>query len=150
MTSTDFTPGLEGIVAVQTRLSRIDGQAGELIIGGFPVEELSREAQDRLKGEAGKPVTLTVARQGETFELELRRGPVQRRSVKWGRLLDAEKGIGYVQISDFQNRTQEEFDEQLERLESLCEDGRQRIGDYQCRGCCNRGRAPQPLRSQSL
>ena len=33
--------GLEGVVAAETRLSSVDGQAGELIIAGFPVEELA-------------------------------------------------------------------------------------------------------------
>ena len=42
--STDYVPGLEGVVAAQTRLSSVDGQAGELIIAGFPVEELARRA----------------------------------------------------------------------------------------------------------
>jgi len=37
-------PGLEGIVAAQTRLSSVDGQAGELIIGGYAVEELAANA----------------------------------------------------------------------------------------------------------
>ncbi len=39
-----FVPGLEGIVAAQTRLSHVDGQAGELIIAGFPVEEIAPRA----------------------------------------------------------------------------------------------------------
>jgi citrate synthase len=39
-----FKPGLEGVVAAETRLSSVDGQAGELIIGGFPVEELAANA----------------------------------------------------------------------------------------------------------
>ncbi len=39
-----FVPGLEGVVAAQTRLSHVDGQAGELIIAGFPVEELASKA----------------------------------------------------------------------------------------------------------
>jgi citrate synthase len=42
--SPGFVPGLEGIVAAQTRLSSVDGQAGELIIAGFPVEELAGNA----------------------------------------------------------------------------------------------------------
>ena len=33
--------GLEGVVAAETRLSMVDGERGELIIGGFRVEELS-------------------------------------------------------------------------------------------------------------
>jgi citrate synthase len=44
VTTPDFVPGLEGIVAAQTRLSHVDGQAGQLIIAGFPVEELASRA----------------------------------------------------------------------------------------------------------
>ena len=39
-----YVPGLEGIVAAQTRLSQVDGEAGELIIAGFPVEALAAQA----------------------------------------------------------------------------------------------------------
>lgn len=42
--TTTYIPGLEGVVAAETRLSSVDGQAGELIIGGFPVEELAGRA----------------------------------------------------------------------------------------------------------
>ena len=40
----DFKPGLEGVLAAETRLSHVDGQKGELIIGGFPLEELAGDA----------------------------------------------------------------------------------------------------------
>ena len=40
----DFKPGLEGVVAAETRLSSVDGQKGELIIGGFLIEELASKA----------------------------------------------------------------------------------------------------------
>jgi citrate synthase len=36
--------GLEGVVVTETRLSSVDGQAGQLIIGGFAVEELAARA----------------------------------------------------------------------------------------------------------
>lgn len=36
--------GLEGIVAAETRLSMVDGERGELVIGGFRVEELAASA----------------------------------------------------------------------------------------------------------
>jgi citrate synthase len=36
--------GLEGVVAAETRLSMVDGEAGELIIGGYPVAELAMNA----------------------------------------------------------------------------------------------------------
>jgi len=41
---TPIKSGLEGIVAAETRLSSVDGLAGELIIAGFPVEELASRA----------------------------------------------------------------------------------------------------------
>jgi citrate synthase len=41
---TTFVPGLEGVVATETRLSSVDGEAGALIIAGFPVEELASRA----------------------------------------------------------------------------------------------------------
>ncbi len=44
MIDTAIRPGLEGVVAAQTRLSSVDGQAGDLIIGGFAVEELAANA----------------------------------------------------------------------------------------------------------
>src|SRR5215213_7842770 len=41
---TIFISGLEGVVAAETRLSSVDGEVGELIIAGFPVEELAGRA----------------------------------------------------------------------------------------------------------
>jgi citrate synthase len=42
--TTEFRSGLEGIVAAQTRLSHVDGQKGELIIAGYPIEDLAPNA----------------------------------------------------------------------------------------------------------
>jgi len=39
-----FKPGLEGVVAAETRLSSVDGLAGELVIAGFPLEEIAPQA----------------------------------------------------------------------------------------------------------
>ena len=36
--------GLEGVVAAETRMSHVDGQAGELIIGGYALDELAGRA----------------------------------------------------------------------------------------------------------
>src|SRR5215211_1475034 len=41
---TGFVAGLEDVVAVETRLSSVEGEAGELTIAGFLVEELARRA----------------------------------------------------------------------------------------------------------
>lgn len=44
MDETLFREGLEGIVAARTSLSHVDGQMGELIIAGFPLQELAPNA----------------------------------------------------------------------------------------------------------
>lgn len=45
MTSdTLISSGLDGVVAARTRLSQVDGDAGELIIAGFPVGDLAAHA----------------------------------------------------------------------------------------------------------
>ena len=44
MTTIGLKAGLEGVVAAETRLSSVDGLAGELIIAGFPLEELAGKA----------------------------------------------------------------------------------------------------------
>jgi citrate synthase len=41
---TGFVAGLEDVVAAETLLSGVDGEAGELTIAGFPVEELAGRA----------------------------------------------------------------------------------------------------------
>jgi citrate synthase len=42
--NTDVKQGLEGVVAAATRLSSVDGAAGELILAGYPVEEIAPRA----------------------------------------------------------------------------------------------------------
>src|SRR5829696_244451 len=41
---TGFVAGLEDVVAAETRLSSVDGEAGGLVLAGFPVEELAGRA----------------------------------------------------------------------------------------------------------
>jgi citrate synthase len=41
---TVLASGLDGVVAAETRLSAVDGEAGELTIAGFPVEQLAGRA----------------------------------------------------------------------------------------------------------
>jgi citrate synthase len=41
---TEIARGLAGVVITETRLSRVDGEAGELIIAGFSLEELAPNA----------------------------------------------------------------------------------------------------------
>ena len=41
---TVLASGLDGVVAAETRLSAVGGEAGELTIAGFPVEQLAGRA----------------------------------------------------------------------------------------------------------
>ena len=44
MTTTPVPKGLEGVVAAATRISHVDGLAGELIIGGYRLDEIAGRA----------------------------------------------------------------------------------------------------------
>ena len=66
-----YVPGLQGVVAARTRLSKVDGRKGELVIAGYALEEIAGRARfeelvfllwnDRLPN----------ARELETFRAEL-------------------------------------------------------------------------------
>ena len=63
--------GLEGIVAASTRLSQVDGERGELIIGGFHVAELAERASFEETTWLLWHGDLPTARQLDTFRSEL-------------------------------------------------------------------------------
>jgi citrate synthase len=44
MDEDEIHQGLEGIAVAETRLSRIDGDTGDLVVGGYPIEELATNA----------------------------------------------------------------------------------------------------------
>ena len=44
MTSPTFDPELAAVAAARTTLSDIDGEAGELVVGGYPIEQLAANA----------------------------------------------------------------------------------------------------------
>ena len=41
---TEIARGLAGVAIAETRLSRVDGEAGQLVIGGFALEDLAPKA----------------------------------------------------------------------------------------------------------
>jgi citrate synthase len=63
--------GLEGVVAATTRLSHVDGERGELIIGGFPLAELAGRATFEETTWLLWHGDLPSPRQLETFRSEL-------------------------------------------------------------------------------
>lgn len=102
------------------RFVAVDGSP----IADFPVAQRGDEANKRLRGEAGTKVRVLMQR-GESppFEVELVRGPIQKSSLRWVHLLDAEKGLGYVRISDFQQETAAELQAAIAELQGECPNG---------------------------
>ena len=74
---------------------------GESVNGSTLEEEVNR-----VRGEAGTDVTLTVRRDEETLELTITRAEIQMQEVE-GRMLDG--GIGYVALHSFSDASAEQF-----------------------------------------
>lgn len=93
-------------------------KTGDLIIkmDGNTVSGLTlREATQRMRGEPGTSITLTILRESEPdpIEVNLIRAVVRLSSVKRKRLSDQ---IGYLRISQFQIATAETFRKELKQL----------------------------------
>lgn len=71
------------------------------------------EAAKIVRGPAGTAVTLTIIRDGETFDVEIIRDVIKLRSVR-GELL--EQNIAYIRLSRFADKTAEELETELETL----------------------------------
>ena len=96
-------------------------QSGDLIVGidgdALTGNDL-RSATEKMRGEPGTPITLTIIREGksEPFEVELIRAIIRVSSVKRERLSDR---IGYLRITQFQSQTSESFRKQLKMLREI-------------------------------
>ena len=73
------------------------------------------EVVSRIKGEEGTDVTITVMRGGEQLDMTIKRARVNSPTVD-SRMLD--NGIGYLQITEFDDITTEQFRENMESLKS--------------------------------
>ncbi|GGX46107.1 S41 family peptidase [Saccharospirillum salsuginis] len=93
-------------------------QSGDLItqINDTPVKGMTiNDAVTLMRGKPGTSLTLTIAREGENkpLEFEITRDIIQVTSIR-SRML--EPGFGYVRISQFQERTGQDFIEAMESL----------------------------------
>ncbi len=73
------------------------------------------EVASMVRGEDGTKVNLTLIRDGEEIEVEITRGKVELSTVAYQMLEDK---IGYIEISEFSNNTEEQFADAVEDLES--------------------------------
>ena len=71
----------------------------------------------RIRGEQGTPVTLSILRKGQAKlrDITIVRQPVQSPMVKY-RMVDRAAGIGYIQLSGFNERADEQFAEAITAL----------------------------------
>lgn len=99
-------------------------QPGDMIIeiDGTPVKGMSlEEAVKEMRGEPGTRIELTIGRDGESspIEMEIERAVIEVESIR-SRLL--EDNYGYIRISQFQEKTGEDFTAAYENLVEQNED----------------------------
>ncbi len=98
------------------RLGLLPGDVISRINGESTVPISSYDAMQKLRGEKGTKVTITVVRDGtdKPFELTIAREEIPLLSVPYFFLLDG--GIGYVYIRNFGEETPRELEDALEKL----------------------------------
>ena len=105
------SPAAEGGLLVGEYLTTIDGH---------DVTELNTdEAASLLQGESGSRVRLEVQRgkSSERRNLTLVRRAVEIQSIPVARIVDSTSGVGYIQLTTFQDSTARELDQALTRLD---------------------------------
>gem|GEM_PF-516450 len=95
-------------------------KAGDQIlqIDGKPTKDLTiMDSVKLMRGQKGTRVTLTIARQGvaELMQITIMRDVIMVRSVRSRTLAN---GYGYIRITQFQEKTSEDFGKALESLRS--------------------------------
>ncbi|MBL4672940.1 MAG: S41 family peptidase [Arenicella sp.] len=103
----DDTPAAEAGIMTGDLIIRMDGKT----VTGLNLSE----ATERMRGEPGTKITITILRESEPdpFDVELTRALVRLNSVKRKRLNDS---IGYLRVTQFQIATAENFRKELKQL----------------------------------
>jgi len=96
---------------------------GDLILKVDGKAVAAPDAIKLLRGPSGSQVVITIRRGSDEREVTVERGDVQKRSVKWARLLDAGEGLGYLYITDFHRDTAGEFARAVAALQALRPEG---------------------------
>lgn len=109
---------IEIIKVYETSPAKIAGvEVGDLVtaVDGKKVSEVGyNDAVDAVKGDKGTTVKLTVKRNGTVKELDVKRDEVVIETVE-SKLLD--DNIGYIRISNFYEKTPDEFKKAVESLQ---------------------------------
>lgn len=112
-----------------TPAERAGIQSGDFIVSldGEPVREMSlNDAIDRMRGEPGTDIELNIRRKGEPELLEfvLTRAEIKVASV---RSKDLGDGIGYLRITQFQDKSGTELVSAIEKLQSQANDNNKQL-----------------------
>ena len=119
VTPMDDSPAFRAGIMSGDKVIAIDGEATE----GETVDE----SIDRLLGEEGTDVVLTVDRTGESLEITITRAKIKSRAVRgfrrlpdadasWDYMLDPMRSIGYIRVSQFTPSVAAEFEAALREL----------------------------------
>ena len=104
-------------------------KSGDLIVSldGEPVREMSlTSAIDKMRGEPGTDIELTIRRAGEPELLDFRvtRAEIKVASVRGESLGD---GIGYLRITQFQDKSGSELTDAIDKLQTLAQDNNEQL-----------------------
>jgi carboxyl-terminal processing protease len=103
------TPAWRAGIQGGDRIIKIDGTSTE----GLSLDD----AMKKMRGEKGSPVTLTMFREGrdKPIDFTIIRDIIQIKSVPYAGILS--NGVGYIRLSNFSERSREEIDAALAKIE---------------------------------
>ena len=104
-------------------------KSGDLIVSldGEPVREMSlTSAIDKMRGEPGTDIELTIRRAGEPelLDFTVTRAEIKVASVRGESLGD---GIGYLRITQFQDKSGSELTDAIDKLQTLAQDNNEQL-----------------------
>ena len=102
----DDTPAARAGLQPDDRITHIDGYE----MNGEPISEAVR----RMRGRIGDPVTLTILRTKDSFDVTVKRARIEVPSVTAGTI---DNDIGYIRVSRFDATTLEQTQDYLSQLE---------------------------------